>query len=239
MKKILLLACLFGTFCSSVAFAQDTAMPQWQGEGELGYTAASGNSDSKNLNASLEIGRESGAWKHSASLDLIKAEADDEDSADSRVFRARSEYRFSETAYLFGATRYEDDRFSGFDFQASISAGAGRVFVDSERHRFEASAGLGFRRLRDETSRDDEDDAIATAEAQYEYRISEHASLSENLLIETGEENTFTESETALSTRINGNLSLKLSYLVKRNSDVPEDTDRTDEIATVSLVYGF
>ncbi len=230
---------MLGILHTSVALAQDAATPVWQGEGELGYTAASGNTDSKNLNASLGISRETGAWKHSASLDLVQAEADDEDSADSRVFRARSEHAFGEHSYLFGATRYEDDRFSGFDFQASLTAGAGHLFVDSERHRFEASAGLGFRRLRDAVSRDDEDDAIATAEAKYEYRISENATLSENLLIETGEENTYSESETALTTRINGNLSLKLSYLYKRNSDVPEDTDKTDELVTVSLVYGF
>ncbi len=238
MNQTKLLACLLVTFCT-VANAEHEGVPHWQGEGELGYTAASGNTDSTNLNASLGISRESGAWKHSASLDLIQAEADDEDSADSKVFRARSEHAYGETSYLFAGTRYEDDKFSGFDFQASITAGIGRTFVDSEQHRFEASAGLGLRRLRDRFTREDEDDSIVTAEALYEYRIGENATLSEKLLIESGDENTYTESETALSTRINGNLSLKLTYLYKRNSDVPPDTDKNDEIVTVSLVYGF
>ncbi len=239
MKKSILLTCLLSTFHASVTVAQETKAPQWQGEGELGYTAASGNSDSKNLNASLNIGREAGSWKHSASLDLIQAEADDEDSANSKVFRARSEYAFGEKSNLFGATRYEDDQFSGFDFQASITGGAGHSFVDNETHSFEASAGLGFRRLRDQNTREDEDETIVTAEVIYEYRISETATLSENLLIEAGDENVYTESETALASKINGNLALKLSYLYKRNSEVPANTDKTDEIVTVSLVYGF
>jgi putative salt-induced outer membrane protein len=58
-------------------------------------------------------------------------------------------------------------------------------------------------------------------------------------LIESGDENTYSESDTSLTFRIVGNLAAKISYLVKRNSEVPPDIDKTDEITTVSLVYDF
>lgn len=238
MEKLITLVCLLGLFSTS-ALAEHDGVPHWTGEGELGFTAASGNSDTKNLNASLGVSREADDWTHTATLDLIKAEANDEDSADSKVFRTRSEYAFSERSYLFGGVRYSDDKFSGYDFQASITAGVGHTFVDSEHHRFEAAAGLGFRRERDETTREDDDDTIGSLEGLYEYRISDNATLTERLLVEAGTDNTFTESETSLLNRINGNLLLKLTYLFKRNSEVPPDTDKTDEIVTVSLVYGF
>ena len=73
----------------------------------------------------------------------------------------------------------------------------------------------------------------------YAYKISETATFRETALIEVGEDNTFLQSETALSTQINGTLSAKISYLVKHNTDVPADVEETDEIVTISLVYGF
>jgi putative salt-induced outer membrane protein YdiY len=36
----------------------------------------------------------------------------------------------------FGAGRYEDDRFSAFDFQASLSTGLGYRIINSERTKF-------------------------------------------------------------------------------------------------------
>ena len=88
-------------------------------------------------------------------------------------------------------------------------------------------------------TREDEDNTIVTGEARYAYRISETATLSEDLLVESGDDNTYTESNTALTSKINGNLALKLSYLVKHNSDVPDGTEKTDKITSISLIYGF
>ena len=37
------------------------------------------------------------------------------------VFRGQTQYDFTKKAYWFGAARYEDDRFSTYDFQSSLS----------------------------------------------------------------------------------------------------------------------
>lgn len=80
---------------------------------------------------------------------------------------------------------------------------------------------------------------IVGADLLYEYQISETAALTERLLLEAGEDNIYSESETALRARINGVLSARLSYLVKHNSDVAAGQDRSDRFVTVSLVYSF
>ena len=59
------------------------------------------------------------------------------------------------------------------------------------------------------------------------------------MLLDAGDENTYFESETALSTKIDDSLAAKISYLVRRNSSPPPDTEKSDRITTVSLVYGF
>lgn len=237
-KTLTLFLCLL-PLVSHAAENPDPQAGGWKGEGALGFTSTSGNTDSENLIASLGIERQAGPWKHMASIEAIRNEVDDELSADSNVLKLRSERAFSEKSYLFGQLRYEDDEFSGYDSQSALSVGAGSRFVENERHLLDASIGLGYRSLEESDGGDTEEDAIVTADLHYVYKISESASLSEKILLESGEENTHTESETALKMNIEGNLAAKISYLVKHNSDVPDGTDKTDKITTVSLVYGF
>ena len=238
MKRILLIWCLFPLVLNA---AENTESNQgvWTGKGGLGFTSTSGNSDSESLNASLGITYEIEKWKHSASLRVIQAESEGKTSADSLVFNGRSEHEFGEKSYAFGKVRYEDDEFSGYDYQASLAFGVGSRFIENEQHLLDASIGLGVRSIKDSDTKDTEDEEIITGDLIYEYRISETATLKEKILVESGDENTYSESDTSLTLRIEGNLAAKISYLVKRNSDVPPGTDKTDEITTISLLYEF
>lgn len=221
--------------------AEDAESEQsvWQGEGELGFTSTSGNTDAENLNASLGLSRQEGKWKHAASIDSIRNKSDDEVSAESTVFKEKSEYQWSENSYVFGQLRYEDDEFGAYRRQTTIAFGAGSRFLQNERHLLDMSLGLGYRSLREGETREELEDSILTANLDYEFKISETATFSEAILVESGDENTHAESDTSLKAKIDGNLATKISYLVKHNSDVPAGTDKTDEIVTVSLVYAF
>lgn len=211
----------------------------WSGEGALGFTSSSGNTDSKNLNAGLKIAREHQKWKHNLSLEAIRNETDGTKSADRWSIRERSEYALDEKSYSFGQARYEEDEFSSYEHQASLTLGFGSRFIENDRHLLDLSAGLGYRNLKDNNSGDTADGGILTSDLIYEYKISESATLSETALIETGEDNTFFQSETALLSKINGSFSSKISYLLKHNSDVSPGIEKTDEIVSISLVYGF
>lgn len=237
MKKSLLLLCLL----PGVIHAADPEPVQgeWKGEGELGFLSTSGNTDSENLNAKLGFSKEKGVWKHTVSIESIKNTTDDVTSADSQVFNEKTNYKFGEKAYAFGKLRYEDDEFSGFEYQASISFGVGSQFVNTEKHTLDASIGLGYRSIKDSLTQESLEDGIVSGEAVYEYRFSKTARFGEAISFESGDENTHSESETSLKSKINGNLSSKISYLVKHNSDVPVGTEKTDKYLTVSLVYSF
>ena len=52
----------------------DASNGAWSGKGALGYTSTSGNTDSTNLNASVQIGYEILRWKHSLQVAVIWAE---------------------------------------------------------------------------------------------------------------------------------------------------------------------
>lgn len=217
---------------TSAAYAGDLT-----GEGELGFTSTSGNTDSKSLNAKIGLGKEHEKWKHAAKLELLQSSDSGVDSADSIVFTEKTEYRFAEKTFVFARIRHEEDEFSGFDHQSLISFGVGHVFFENG-HNFEASAGVGYKELEDDLGVESEE-TVFDGELKYLYKISDTSTFNQNVLVESGESNTYTKSETFLKLVVVGNLGAKIGYEVKHNSDVPVGTDKTDTVTTVTLVYGF
>ncbi len=239
MPRVVLLVLWLFPMILNAAESAEPGPGVWKGEGEFGFTSTSGNSDTENLNAGLGISREIEKWKHLASLKAIRAESEGETSADSLVFKGRSEYSLNEKSYILGKLRYEDDDFSGYDYQSSLAFGIGSRFIGNGKHLLDASVGLGYRRTNTSATKEKDDEGIVTADLVYEYKISETASFKESVLVEAGDENTHSESDTSLTLKISESLASRMSYLLKRNSEVPSGTDKQDEIVTVSLVYGF
>jgi putative salt-induced outer membrane protein len=101
-----------------------------------------------------------------------------------------------------------------------------------------AEAGLGFRQadLRDGTT---EDESIVRLGVNYEWLLSDTAKFNQVFAIESGSDNTHTESISSLSADVWTNLALVLSYAIKRNSDVPFGTKKQDTFTAISLEYSF
>ena len=61
----------------------------------------------------------------------------------------------------------------------------------------------------------------------------------QDLLAETGGENTYLESVSAVSAKLLGNLALVASFTVKHNTEVPVSLEKTDTYTALSLEYVF
>jgi len=153
------------------ASALSADVGEWTGEGELGFTSTSGNSESESLNAKFAIGKKYVKWKHNAKLDLLRSSNSGVDSADITVFTEKSAYRFAEKTFVFGRVRYEEDKFSGFNHQAVIAFGVGHAFLDTEIHKLETSAGVGYRDNEDSLGVDTQE-TVFDGEFKYAYIIS-------------------------------------------------------------------
>ena len=80
LPRLLAALCLLTTLgVAAQEQAEDAKI--WSGEGALGYTSSSGNTDSTNLNASLNVAREIMRWKHSLAVEAIQNETDGDKSA--------------------------------------------------------------------------------------------------------------------------------------------------------------
>ena len=158
----------------------------------------------------------------------------------------QSDYKFEGSQYLFVRGAYEDDRFSGYDFQSSLTTGYGnRVWQRGKRSFLDLSVGGGYRFNRLEEPEADgnqeEEEAIARLAGKFDYALSETALFRQKLSAEIGlsENNTISESETSIQATVVGNLSMKAAYLVQYVSDEPEGSEDTDTQVSVSLLYGF
>jgi putative salt-induced outer membrane protein len=210
----------------------------WSGFGELGAVVTSGNTDAETINAKTRVRYEEEAWRHTLQLEALKRADEGTSSAERYLGSFKSDWKFRPRDYLFAALRYEKDRFSGYDYQGSATVGYGRRVIDEEGTRLDMEAGLGHRssRLQDGTR---DDDAIVRAALFLEHHLSTTAQLGQDLLIQSGQDNTEIESVTSLSATINDKMALRLSLNVKHNTDVPPDREKTDTITAVSLVYNF
>ncbi|MBT8105626.1 MAG: DUF481 domain-containing protein, partial [Woeseiaceae bacterium] len=73
----------------------------------------------------------------------------------------------------------------------------------------------------------------------YKWLFSETAEFRQDLLAESGGENTYLESVSAISAKLLGELALVASFTVKHNTDVPALLEKTDTYTALSLEYVF
>jgi putative salt-induced outer membrane protein len=225
------------------------AAADWSGKGEVGAALASGNTETENVNAKLELQNELDKWRHSFGLTGVYAADSDETTGQRWEVYGQSDYKFSERNFWFGAARYEDDRFSGFDYQATLSTGLGRYFIDTDRTKLTATAGVGYkyfetRDVLDENGvileeGDSDSSAIFRGTVDFEHAFTETTKLIDKFLVEAGSDNTFMQNDLALQVRMTDVLALSVGYQVRHNTDPPDGFERTDTLTTVNLVYEF
>jgi putative salt-induced outer membrane protein len=205
----------------------------------LGYLSTSGNTDSTNGNASLKVAWDlDGPWTHNWTALAINARTAGVTTAESYAAGYKAQRALSMTDYLFFSGDWRQDEFSGYDKQVTEAVGYGRRLIDTERHTLALEGGLGAKQS-DLVTGEELDEGIVRGGLDYLLRISETSEFSQKLLLEQGDDNRYTESTSALKTRIVGNLALVLSYVIKNNSDVPVGIEETDTFTALSLEYGF
>jgi putative salt-induced outer membrane protein len=223
------------------------AHAQWTAKAEAGYVASRGNSDTESANAKLQIARELERWKHA--LELAGVYASDDVQATSQRWNARvqSDYKIGDRGFWFGSGRYEEDRFSGFEYQTTYGTGLGWRFIDTDRTKLSGQVGAGYRISRTRISLADdgvtiipstrEEELIGQLGANFEHALTDTTKVLNKLLVESGSDNTFVQNDLSLQVQIIGALSLAVGYSVRYNSDPPAEFTSTDTLTTLNLVY--
>jgi len=236
-KKLIVttLACL----SSSASFAaEQTGTPEWKASAELGYVSTSGNTETNTLNAKASMSTERDKWRHKLDITALNTSDNLGTTAEKYTVTGQSDYKLKAPNYLFANINYEKDKFSNFDYQVSETVGFGRRVIDDKTMKLDLEIGPGARQSKVENA-STENEATVKAGVKLDWTVSKSSQFAEELTVEAGEETTITKSITSLTSKVDTDLSMKLTYTFKQTSEAAAGFDDTDTETAVTLVYTF
>jgi putative salt-induced outer membrane protein len=225
-------------------FAQDEAEVErvlgWTGTGEFGFVNTTGNTESQALNAKLNFVRTKERWRHRFSATALNTSEDGNKDNERYTIEIQSDRALSTKSWLFGAFRWDADKFGSYDPQLSFTAGYGHQLMKSEKHELKGEIGAGYRKLEERISGFSSSEAIVRFLLDDSWQVWSTTLWTNRLLVETGSSNTFTQFNTGLAVSMTTKFAVKLGFEARNNTDIPPgDTESTDTITSVNLVYNF
>jgi putative salt-induced outer membrane protein len=228
------------------------AQAQWTGKAELGFMSSSGNTEATSANSKFDLTHEGAKWRNNFGLAAQYGENADFATAERYEARYQADWKITDRMSWFGGIRGEQDRFSGFAYQATVSTGASYKFIDSPTTQLTASLGAGARRSRSETLVKTEagevidrlegevvDEPVVTFSSNYENSFTATTKLTNRLVAESGSDNTSVQNDLAVQVSMTDALALAVGYGIRYNSDPPPLSESTDTLITVNLVYNI
>jgi putative salt-induced outer membrane protein len=241
---LLAAACLFAV--TVPAFAQ------WTGKAELGFLQSAGNTEAASANTKFDLTHEGSKWINNFSIAALYSENAEFATAERYEARYQADFKINDRLSWFSALRGEQDHFSGFAYQATVSTGASYKVIDSPTTKLDASLGAGLKRSKAETLVKSEagevldrieggieDEVVGTLGSNYEHAFTENTKITNKLLAEFGGENTAVADDIALQVSMTKSLALAVGFGIRYNSEPPPLSESTDTLTTVNLVYNI
>jgi putative salt-induced outer membrane protein len=226
------------------------AQAQWTGKAELGILLASGNTESKAANSKLDMIHEGAKWRNTVGFAALYSEGEEFETAERYEAKYQADFKITDHFSWFGSLRGEQDRFSAFAYQATVSTGGSYKFIDSPTTQLDASLGAGYRRSQpqeliksdagevlDRIKGEADNETVATLSSNYEHSFTESTKLTNKFLAESGSDNTAVQNDIALSVNMTQSFALAVGFGVRYNSNPPPLAEATDTLTTVNLVY--
>ena len=223
----------------------------WVGKGQLGLLASQGNTEASSANAAIDMDMLIDPWEHKLHLEGLYGRSSGIVAAERWGAGWQSNYNFSPEMFSFGGLRYQHDLFSGFQYQASETAGVGYKIFNNGDTKLSVQAGAGYRQERPEeldkldtgqeirTLQSKENDAIFTAGLDYSQAFTKTTTLSNKLLVESGSDDTLITNALALTVKVSTRLALSLGYSLQDNTNPPAGLKKIDSVETANLVFAF
>ncbi|MDH4071567.1 MAG: DUF481 domain-containing protein [Gammaproteobacteria bacterium] len=234
------LAAILALSLAGAVLAQEETEEEgpWAGKLSLGYLSTSGNTATTSHKTHFEVGYTSDPWEHMLHGASNGADDGGATTAESYQLGWRSAYNFNENDFVFGTVDWRKDRFAGVVEQKSYALNYGRRVLHGPTHILALGIGAGYRDS-DRADGTNEANAIGRGSLAYDWVWSETAGFEQDLIIESGSDNTYIESVSAVRARLVGDFALVLAYTIKQNTDVPVGTEKRDTQSSVSIEYAF
>ena len=227
---------LIGSLWAGASFAQEE--DGISTEVELGAVVTTGNTENENLNFRGEVDWRDGRWEYGFLIDGFRSSQENKLTANRMYYVADAEYDLSDVSYVLTRVAHEDDEFSGYDYQSNISVSYGRDLLTT-RENMDLTLDFGVGARRSKSATEEFSEAIVRAAGDYSWRISDSATFGQTLSAESGDKTSIFRSESSIETRILDNLSLRFSFNIKHQTEVPANREKTDTETAVTFVMNF
>lgn len=207
----------------------------WRGEISAGANWSSGNTDSKGVNVSFDVERETTHEKHRIAGYLDLASQDGESITERMGLGYRARRDFGETPWFgLGLLTYERDAFQGIERRFTEMAGIGYQLIDNDTMTLEVSTGPALRQSLF-TGKDPEDRIAWAGGGELDYDITDTLNFTQYIFVAIDEGNSSAVSVSTFTSNIYGHISGKVSFTADYESDAAEGTKRLDTRGLLSI----
>lgn len=225
---------------SGSAMAEGTG---WKSDAEIGFLLTSGNTETRSTDLKNKTVYDANKWRTSATLEYLQKEETNNDvtaeSANRFLVKGKYDYKIIENVnYLFIGAQYEQDKFSGYEYRVNETIGYGHTLFSSNTTTLAAELGAGARQSELDAN-GSESEAVVSIAGNFEYKLSETASFTEEASVEGLIDSTVSKSVSAIKAQINSKISMKLAYTARYTDVVPAGIHKDDHEVSVKLVYNL
>jgi putative salt-induced outer membrane protein len=213
------------------------------GEGQLGVSNSTGGSKTITVTGGGKITKESLHWMNTLTLNATYKK-ENSVLTDEKYFAGfESRYKLSGNRYIVGTLSWDRDPFSGYTNRSAASIGLGAVLIKTRDLSFSVDAGPAARSIdylaaHGQPAHTDTN-AVARLGAAFSWTIWPGTTFTDNLTGYVGSGDKTLTSITALTSRIVGALSARLSFQFDYDSLLPPGYDDVDTETRVTLVFAF
>lgn len=218
------------------------------GDAEFGFVLSKGNFNASSLKLKSNVYQDFAKWRNQFKFNIFHRrdkypKQQPQTVSSSRFFMSgQSNYKVGEkNSSLFAYFDYEHDEFRQLTYEKTLVTGYGNRLYNDNNHKVDIDIGPGVYMYRNEKDSDKTTGYLLRLALRWEYNIAKYTRFTQHISAEQSFSggNSRVKSESALISRIFGELSLKFSYLYRYNTQ-PESGKKTfDSELSATFVYSF
>lgn len=244
-SRYLTLAVLMSAVAAYPVRAEETAgapTRKWKNAAELSVVSANGNSKANTNSAKNTFTYN---WSDVTGLELLAGalgtKSNGTVTAEQYNASEKVTWKLVGSNYVYEKFGWESNRFAGVRHRYDGNVGLGRLLMDLPKHKWSAELGGGY--VAEELINAPHNDyASGRAYSKYAWKLSETAEFSQDgeYLHSFDDSKAYRlKTETALIASMTTHLSLKTSFVWKRNAVPPAGTIKDDTLTSVALIINF
>ena len=222
--------------------ADELETERFSGSVEFGFTYEQDNQVTKAIKGRLILDYdEADKYNINSDLDFEFEDEDGETSTEKYRWQLQSDYNLDPSNLVFARSDINRSQFSSYEQEDIFTVGYGRIFFNTEKHKFNAEIGPGYRFAVPNIGEDavSIDEFIVRTRLNYERIITDSLQVKIDTVLEAGHSNSVYTMNFKAQNRIYQELYLIFEFEYKFTENVPPDTVNEEVSSGLSLLYAF